>query len=48
MGHTKPEVDMKQLKALVAYVKSAQGQAGIHKAITALLALYVALHRAGI
>lgn len=39
---------MKQLQAIVAYIKSAQGQAAIHKAVTALLALYVALHRAGV
>lgn len=39
---------MKQLKALAAYVQSAQGRTNIHRAITALLALYVALHRAGL
>lgn len=39
---------MAKLKALYALVTSAKFQSTAHKAVTALLALYVALHRAGL
>ena len=38
---------MKQIKALVVYLLSPKGKAQIHAAITSLLAIYIALHRAG-
>ena len=39
---------MAKLKAVYAFAKSPQGQLVIHRAVTALVALYVALHRAGV
>lgn len=38
---------MKKLLALYAWVKTPKGRARLHGIVTALLALYTALHRAG-
>ena len=39
---------MAKLKALVAYATSPKGQLALHRAVTSLIALYLALHRAGV
>lgn len=39
---------MKKVKALVAFLSTQKGQHQIHMCFTALLALYVALHQAGL
>lgn len=39
---------MKKVKAVIAYVLSAKGWQQIHTLLTTALAIYIALHRAGV
>ena len=39
---------MVKLRKVLAYALSPQGRTQIHRAVTALIAIYVALHRAGV